>query len=58
MVSRELRPQEISIPGMLALLWNQDSPVNEGRNMWPGLCDGVENAEPGAILGGRILARW
>lgn len=32
--------------------------MNEGGNMWPGLGKGVEDAEPGAIGGVRVLARW
>ncbi len=39
-------------------LGNQDSPVDEGRDMWPGMGESIKDTEPGAILRGRVLTRW
>ena len=39
------------------MLGNQDSPVDQSCYMWEGGCSSVEDAEPGAVLGGLILMR-
>jgi len=43
--------------GSLAL-WSQDNPMNEGRDIWECVGNGVEDAEPCTITGGFILTRW
>jgi hypothetical protein len=39
------------------MLWSQDSPVNEGHDMWVGNGGSVEDAEEGTVLGHGVLTR-
>jgi hypothetical protein len=40
------------------ILGNQDSPVNEVRDVWKGSCDMVEFAEPMTALGVLGCSGW
>ena len=38
--------------------WYSDKPVHGSRDSWEGIGSSIEDAEPNAILCGRVLAGW